>query len=113
MGSDNPKLYEFLSVARWLAAAALLLAVFHLPYSYYIFLRWFVSITALSHIGLALYMRRYSSLGSFIPILFFFNPIDPVFLSKGIWIFIDILAAILWTLNYEDFTRGTKQTPSA
>lgn len=81
----------------YLIAALLIIAVFDLPYGYYTFLRIVVT-------GICAYYlyEEYKATGGrleFMVILFgvltiLYNPIIPIHLEKGIWIFFNIVAAI-------------------
>ena len=96
----------YLSGINKLTIGLLLLSPFHWPYSYYIFLRWFVLLSALAHIGFSIWRRRPLGLLVFVPIGLLFNPIDPVYLSKAIWAIIDIFAAIFVLVGYEELTKA-------
>lgn len=88
-----------------LTAILLLLAALPWPYSYYIFLRWFVFVSSILHIGVSLSKRRFVALVVFLPIGLLFNPIDPVYLSKGVWVIIDFFAAMFVVIGYEDLNN--------
>ncbi|MGO8756439.1 MAG: DUF6804 family protein [Gallionellaceae bacterium] len=96
----NPKV--FLTGINRLTAILLLLAIASWPYSYYIFLRWFVFLSALLHIGVSISKRRMSALVIYLLIGLLFNPIEPIYLSKGVWVIIDFFAAMFVVIGYED-----------
>ncbi len=99
------KHYACLSGISKLTIALLLLAPFHWPYSYYIFLRWFVLLSTLAHIGFSIWLRRPLCLLIFVPIGLLFNPIEPIYFSKDNWAIIDFVAAILILVGYEELTK--------
>ena len=47
-----------------------------------------------------------SALVIFIVLGVLFNPFDPVYLSKGLWMFIDLLAALSVFIGMEDIKKG-------
>jgi len=71
-----------------------------LPYSFYIFLRWVICLSALL-LGLGGNYRTINRhmvyVWIFIAILF--NPIVPIYLSKQLWIAIDVVVAILFFIS--------------
>ena len=73
-----------------------IIAVFKLPYGYYTFLRLSISIFSLVHI----YQNRkdgYSILNiTLLIILILFNPIIPIYLTRKIWLPIDILVGLFF-----------------
>ena len=73
-----------------------LIAVFKLPYGYYTFLRLSISVFSLVHI----YHNRkdgYSILNiTLLIILILFNPIVPIYLTRKIWLPIDILVGLFF-----------------
>lgn len=85
--------------------ALLLLAPLPWPYSYYIFLRWFVLLSAFAHIGFSISRHRPLALLVFVPIGLLFNPVEPVFLSKGVWVIIDFFATMFVLVGYEELTK--------
>lgn len=80
----------------YIPAILLFLAVFSLPYDYYTLLRVTVFISALYIMG----QNKNEWLYIFLGIAILFNPIIPIYLSKGIWIPIDITVSILYLFNY-------------
>lgn len=70
-----------------------------LPYGFYILLRWIVC-------AMSIYVAYGFSKSKlkgwmliFGAIAFLFNPIFPIYLSKNIWILIDLIAAILFFIS--------------
>lgn len=97
----------YLTGVNRLTAALLLLATAPWPNSYYIFLRWFVLLSALVHIGFSI--SRHCPLGMlvlvFVPMALLFNPIEPVYLSKGAWVIIDVFAAMFVVVGHEELNK--------
>ena len=76
--------------------AMLLFAVFPLPYGYYIFLRLIVFVGSL-FLAYKLYEKELSGwLVVMILVGILFNPIIPVYLSREVWLFIDLVCAGLF-----------------
>ncbi len=67
-----------------------------LPYGFYILLRWVISIAS----GIIMYNSYKLKLPVwtfvFGALVFLFNPIFPVYLSKSAWVLVDLVAAILF-----------------
>ena len=80
----------------YIPAVLLFLAVFPLPYDYYKILRIIVFISALYLVS----QNKNEWFYIFLGIAILFNPILPVYLSKEIWVLIDITIGILYLLNY-------------
>jgi len=71
-------------------------AIAEWPYGYYTFLRWFTCITAI-FITLQAFEKNLDwAKVVFIVIAIIFNPLVPIYLSRSIWISIDIITAILF-----------------
>jgi len=105
MESGQGKLSVYLSSINKLTCALLLLAPLPWPYSYYIFLRWFVLLSALVHVGFSVSRRCPLALLVFVPIGLLFNPIEPIYLSKVVWAIIDFFAAMFVVIGYEELTK--------
>jgi len=76
--------------------AMLLLAIFPFPYGYYILLRLVVCSTA-AYLSWLSYKRqsfRWVWIMGFIVLLF--NPLIPISLGKGLWLFMDLAIAIVF-----------------
>lgn len=88
-----------MKIFKYLAAAMLILAVFHLPYGYYQFLRVAVTLIA----GVAAYQELEQSnktaFALFLVTALLFNPILPVYLNRSLWLPIDLAAALLFVLS--------------
>ena len=77
----------------------LLFAIFPLPYGYYQLLRMIVAISC----GISAY-KAYEDKNqvlsiAFALVLILFNPIAPIYLDKGTWVFIDIIVGIFFGIN--------------
>lgn len=85
---------------KWISITAstlLILAIpSGLPYGFYILLRWVISIAS----GIIMYNSYKLKLPVwtfvFGALVFLFNPISPVYLSKSAWVLVDLVAAILF-----------------
>lgn len=66
------------------------------PYSFYVFLRWFVTATAFLIAYVANQVRRSIWTWVFLIIGILFNPIVPVHLARGTWQVIDFVTGILF-----------------
>lgn len=105
MESRQVKSKEYLNGINKLTCALLLLALLPWPYSYYIFLRWFVFLSAIVHIGFSISWRRPLALLVFVSLGLLLNPIEPVYLSKGVWAIIDFFGAMFVVVGYEELTK--------
>ena len=86
----------------------LFVAMLPLPYSFYIFLRWFILLSALEHIRLSILQHRFSVLPIFIIIGLIFNPFHFIYLSKGIWCMIDLFSALFVKIGGEEINKQSK-----
>lgn len=84
---------------------ALLLAILPLPYSYYIFLRWAVMLSVCAHLYFGIQRKRWIGVAIFAAIGALFNPFEPIYLTKGIWIFIDFFAALFVKIGGEELIK--------
>ena len=79
-----------------LVAIFLFIGILNFPYGYYTFLRIFVTISSIY-----LFLMKKSQLsvvGLLIAILF--NPVFPIYLSKDIWIVIDLISGIFFVSQW-------------
>jgi len=88
-------LYKILKIV---VAALLLIAIAHLPIGYYTFLRIVVCITSVI-IGIAYFESKKPLTVLFLIIAILFNPIVSIYLSKAIWVPIDIITAIIFIIS--------------
>ena len=80
----------------YIPALLLFLGAFPLPYGYYMLLRVIVFVSALYVMS----QNKDEWLYVFLGIAILFNPILPIYLSKAIWIPLDIVVGILYLFNY-------------
>ena len=90
---------QYKNIIAGISAFMLFLAIAKLPYGYYTLLRWIVTINALFSVWVA-----YNSEDTFWVFLMggiaiLFNPIIPVYLTKEIWVIIDVIVAILFLVS--------------
>ena len=77
-----------------IAIASLLMAIFPLPYGYYVLLRIVVTIAAAYMVYVSYIFNKRRLLYIFGVIAILFNPVIKVPLDKSIWILVDIITAI-------------------
>ncbi len=83
---------------KYTASVLLFIAILPLPIGYFTFLRICVSIASIMSILQYRKENNQNLVICFGIILILFNPIFPIhFYSKGIWIFIDIITASIFT----------------
>ena len=90
------------------AGVLLLLAVPSVwPYAYFQILRWVVAIAA----GLNAYRAYELNKTEWVVLMagtaILFNPIAPIFLAKGTWVVLDIVAAVLMFLSAQKLAHKT------
>lgn len=90
-------------IARILVAILLVVSRLSLPYGYYTFLRIAVTAVSIWSVFIALQSKKFFWFFVFIAITILFNPIFPVYLTKHIWGFFDISAAILFVISIFTF----------
>lgn len=92
MNTDQAKSY------RWflLPAALLLVGLLPLPYGYYTFLRIIVCLSAAiaAYLAFKACNRMDAFVATSVAVAIVFNPVIPVYLNKGLWSVIDVVAAI-------------------
>ena len=86
----------------------LFVAILPLPYSFYIFLRWFILLYALEHIRLSISHHHFLLIPLFIIIALIFNPFHFIYLSKSIWCMIDLFSALLIKTCGEEINKQPK-----
>jgi len=90
---------KYNKILTWVSIIMLILAIPPMwPYFYYQILRWVVA-------GTAVYNAFYSYKSNYIRwvwimiiIGIIFNPVEPIFLGKEIWIVLDIISAIIFLI---------------
>lgn len=81
---------------RLATAGLLLLALARLPYGYYQFLRLIVCAVSAYTAYLAFTLpNRQVWMWGFGAVALLFNPVAPVYLSKGTWAYIDVATAVM------------------
>lgn len=80
----------------FIGASALFIAIFSLPYGYYVLLRWCVS-TIAGYAAYLSYEKKRENIAYILSaIVVLFNPIFPVYLSKGIWVVLDMIVLFIF-----------------
>lgn len=102
--------YKFCSLISLILAILFFISIFDLHYGFYTFMRILAFI--LSGIFIVLY---YAELGTFSPHLIpviiigvLWNPIIPIYLTKDIWVVLDLIAAIVEGALFYHMLRITK-----
>lgn len=92
----DKEIIKYKNIAVVSVAILLLLALADWPYEYYIFLRWVVVVAAglLVYTAYTLHKPAWVIIGIILFILW--NPIVPVYLDRGTWSVLDIVAAVLF-----------------
>jgi len=89
-----------------IAGIVLIIAIIPiLPYAYYQLLRWFVCGVAVYNSYLSHKLKDTKLTWTFGIIAVLFNPIAPIFLSRGVWFFIDIVVAIMFFNSINKISR--------
>ena len=94
---------------RYLCAVCIVLLLIGvpswLPYGFYVLLRWVISVASI-FVAYRFYKSKLQGWAIVFGIVcLLFNPISPVYLSKGTWVFIDIVASVLFFLTGFSKTR--------
>ena len=90
----NKELIKYKNIVSVISIVLLLLAIPAIwPYGYYVFLRWVVAASAVFLIWIANKLREQKWLGLMVVVAILFNPIIPIYLTKEIWVFIDLIVA--------------------
>lgn len=87
------ELEKYQKIASQVAAWMSILAIFLMPYGYYIVLRWVVSIAALLTAAVAYKNHKTAYVVMAVIALILWNPITPVYLGREIWLPFNIVAA--------------------
>lgn len=91
--NTNYKICSFISL---ILTVLFFISIFDLPYGFYTFMRILVFILSVIFIFLYYSERGYFS-STLIPVIIIgtlWNPIIPIYLTKDIWVVLDIIAAI-------------------
>lgn len=97
----NENLVRYKNTMSGIAIVMLLLAI---PsglwaYGYYVILRWVVTIAALFVLWVAHTLKKNVWVGIMAIVAILFNPIYPVYLDKGTWVIINLMAAVLFLVS--------------
>lgn len=89
---------KYKNVVSIVAIVALFLAIPSglWPYGYFVLLRWVVAGVALCNLWAAYNLQKMGWVWIMGGIALLFNPILPFYLTKGIWIFIDLVVALVF-----------------
>lgn len=79
-------------------------------YDFYVVLRWVVFLICLLHAFAATTAKRSAALMIFVLIGVLFNPIFPIYLTRGLWFWIDVICAIFMRVGYEDLVSVQERT---
>lgn len=98
-----------LKTAQLIAIAMLLLALLPMPYGYYTLLR--IAICAFSvYLVYRIWQKNIQLwLWIFIIIAILFNPIIPIYLSRGLWALIDITVAVVFFVSITQLKIDDRQ----
>ncbi|WP_159090636.1 DUF6804 family protein [Aquimarina aquimarini] len=92
-----------------LCACFLIIALFYLPASYYMFLRIIVALGAILIIIRSSIQKEYAWGAVFVIIGILFNPFIPIYLyQKNKWIWVDLFVAFLFLFDFYPRKRKEK-----
>jgi hypothetical protein len=95
------------TIARLIAAGALVLAVRRWPYSYYTVLRWAVCIIATYGAFRAFDSGRKTWHWILGELAVLFNPVAPIYFARETWTMLDFLAALVLLISVPGLRSGT------
>jgi len=84
---------------RLIGVILLLIAIPELPYGYYTFLRIAITILSVYMIFVAMGSNKVGWGWIFGGIAILFNPLFPVYLTKEIWVVIDIVVGLIFIIS--------------
>lgn len=84
---------------KYLAVGLLIFAPFNLPYVYYQFLRWFVTIFSIYLAHEYKNQNKGYWMWLFVAIAVLFNPVAPFYLSRELWKYFDIGVGIIFFIS--------------
>lgn len=93
------KQLSFSMIIRVISIVLLLIAIADMPYGYYMFLRWIVCSGCAYSAFISAKLEKKFWLVSLALLAILFNPIAPIFLTKEIWVVIDILASVFLLIS--------------
>ena len=90
------------------SGAMLLLAIPSIwPYGYYQLLRWVVAIVGVSNAYQTHKLKLNGWMITMVAIAILFNPISPITMSKGTWVILDVIIAIIMFAISSKFKNAT------
>ncbi|MEW7279048.1 DUF6804 family protein [Aquimarina sp. 2201CG1-2-11] len=96
-----------------ICACCLGIAILNLPMPYYTFLRFVVALGAMLIIIKRSIQKEYLWMGVFIVIAILFNPFISIYLhQKSKWIWVDILVALLFLIDFYPHKSKQKTLPA-
>jgi hypothetical protein len=93
--SDH-ELLHYRDIAARIAGFLSILAIFVMPYGFYVLLRWVVSIAAILTVMTAHKTHKTKWVITGVIILVLLNPLTPIYLGREIWLPFNIMAAIFF-----------------
>jgi len=100
------------SVACLVAAGLCLVAIAHLPYGYYVFLRWIVSTSSVA-IGLALLQRQRPGTALLAwGLAILYNPLIRISLDRTAWSVVNVASALVLVYLALLIRRSVRSSPS-
>ncbi|MCM8787533.1 MAG: hypothetical protein NC935_05710 [Candidatus Omnitrophica bacterium] len=91
--------YKISILLRLISGLMLFLALGYHPYSYYITLRWIVSISSFYSGWVMSKIKRHNWAWFFFIVGVLFNPIIPVYLNRSTWQIIDFAFAVVFSYS--------------
>jgi hypothetical protein len=90
----------------------LLVALGHHPYGYYTFLRWAVTVAAVTLALFAYRQKRTAIVAAFVGIAILFNPLAPVYLKRSTWQVLDVIVALAFIASLALHEREPAPAPA-
>lgn len=95
----NKEILKYKNIASIISILVLIFSITDLPYGYYVFLRWVVTLSAIFLSWFAYNTKKTFWFVLMVLIVILFNPIVPIFLEKGTWTIIDFIVAIFFLIS--------------
>ena len=89
---------KLLIVMGFVSSVIVFLALFRLPYGYYTFLRWFITFYCICSIKITYKIMTTTYTLIYLILGILFNPFIPVYLTRELWMIIDIITGIIITV---------------
>jgi len=90
---------KYIIIVGLISSILLILAITDLPYGYYTLLRWIITCSSIFYIFISASYNIVSTLILHAIIGILFNPIIPVYLSREIWLPIDIIVGFIYLIS--------------